>query len=141
VLTPELANVLNQTLAENLRNNFAPRVTQANEEAAKEGAAPVDLAGLQKELNDYTKEYEFGARRQAGVAVNPVEKQALILARDAVKKAIAKAGKNVKDYTADQLNELAKAAVAKNPAFTASAEKVVAARKEAASETLTDIAA
>lgn len=139
VLTAEMANVLNQTLAENLRNNFAGVVKAAKETAG--GFDKVDVSDLQKQLNEYTKEYEFGARRQAGVAVNPIEKIAISLARDAVKKALTKAGKVVKDYPAEQLLELAKAAVQKNPAFMASAEKVYEAKKAAGQETLLDIAA
>lgn len=139
VLTAEQANVLNQTLAENLRNNFAPVVKAAKETAG--GADKVDQADLQKQLNEYTKEYDFGARRTAGVAVNPVEKIAISLARDAVKKTLTKQGKNWKDFTAEQITELARGAVAKYPHFTASAQQMYDAKKASDATTLGEIAA
>lgn len=139
VLTPEQAAVLNQTLAENLRNNFAGRVKEVKEAAG--GAAGVDLVSLQKELNEYTKEYTFGARRAAGIAVNPVERIALSLAKPAVKQALVKAGKDPKSYTAEQLTELAKGALAKYPHFMEQAQKMYDAKKAAGAEALIDIAA
>lgn len=138
-LTAEEANALNQTLAENLRNNFAPHV-KAVVEAAGEGE--VDLAGLQAELDTYMGEYSFGFRKSGtSIAANPVERIAVSLARDAVKKALVAKGKSVKDFTAEQINELAVAAVGRNPAFTAQAEAIHAAKKAAAAEVLGDLAA
>lgn len=139
VLTAATANVLNQTLAENLRNNFAPVVKQAVEVAGSVEA--LDLKDLQTQLNAYTKEYEFGARRTAGIAINPIERIAISLAREAVKKSLVKSGKNPKDYTTEQLHDLAVNAVGKYPHFTANAEKIHAARKEAAGDSLIEIAA
>lgn len=139
VLTAEQANVLNQTLAENLRNNFAPVVSQAKE--ASGGADKVNVADLQNQLNDYTKEYAFGARRQAGVAVNPVERIALGLAKDAVKKGLKKKGLEPKDYSAEQMTQMAKDAVARYPHFMEQANAIHEAKKAAGAETLIDIAA
>lgn len=134
VLNAEQANVLNQTLAENLRNNFAATV-KATKEAAG-GVENVDVSALQNVLNEYTKEYEFGARRSSGIAVNPIEKIAISLARDVVKKTLKSQGKDLKAFSAEQLTDLAKGAVAKYPHFMQKAEAIHAAKKEAGSEAL-----
>ena len=139
VLSASEANVLNQTLAENLRNNFAGVVKEAKEAAG--GADKVDLSALQKELNEYTKEYEFGARRSAGVAVSPVDKIALRMAKEAVRKALVKAQKDPKAYTPEQISEMAQKAVDTNPRFREEAQKEHDARKAAAAELIAEIAA
>src|SRR4051812_20346229 len=94
VLTAGEANVLNQTLAENLRNNFASRVKEVTEKAGSVEA--IDHAALQEELNEYTKEYEFGVRKAGAPAVSPVMRQALSLAKDAIKAKLKKDGKDIK---------------------------------------------
>lgn len=124
VLTSGEANVLNQTLAENLRNNFAERVTKALEAG--------DTSTLQTELDAYIAEYEFGHRRAGAPAVDPVTKIAIQMAKDAVKNALTKAGKNPKDYTAEQIAALAQGAVDKNPIFRQRAEEEHNRRKAAA---------
>lgn len=139
VLTAEEANVLNQTLAENLRNNFAGVVTEAVTAAGD--VASVDVGALQEQLNDYTKDYTFGARRTAGVAVNPVERIAISLAKDAVKKGLKKKNLDPKDYTAEQLTAMAKDAVGRYPHFMEQASAIHEAKKAAGAETLIDIAA
>lgn len=139
-LTEEEANVLNQTLAENLRNNFAPRIKKAIEDVGGDENA-VDTKSLQGELNDYTAEYEFGVRRGGSVAVDPVTKGAIALARDAVKKALKAKGKDLKDFSADQIRELAERAVEANPKFRELAAHQLELKKAAAQETLSDLAA
>ena len=136
-LTAEEAHVLNQTLAENLRNNFATRVKEVKEKS--EGN--VDTQGLQTELDNYMTEYKFGAGRQAAVAVDPITKLAIAAAKEAVKAALIKAGKNAKDYTADQIAELAQRAVDTNPRFREIAQQQYDLKKAAAIETLGDLAA
>ena len=138
-LTEAEANVLNQTLAENLRNNFAGVVTSAKEEAEKNGTE-LDLGALQGQLEEYITEYEFGARRSSGPALNQTDKIAISMAREQVKKALVNAGKNVKDYSAEQITELAKAAVEKHPHFRELAKQQIDLKKQAGAELL-DIAA
>src|SRR5262245_42373901 len=64
VLTEGEAGALNQTLHENLRNNFAKKVADG-----QEAGLPVDT--LQQQLDDYAAEYQFGARA-GGVRGDPV---------------------------------------------------------------------
>ena len=62
------------------------------------------MAALQTELDEYIAGYSFGVRRGGGaVAVDPVKKIALGLARDAVKKALVAKGQGLKDYTAETI--------------------------------------
>ena len=78
VCTGAEADVLNQTLAENIRNNTAGRVKKAVAEGS------FDHALMQAEIDAYVKEYEFGVRRGRG-PVDPIEREALAIAKEEVK--------------------------------------------------------
>src|SRR6476646_11844528 len=54
-LTEGEASALNQTLHENLRNNFAKKVNEGTE-------AGVPKETLQQQLDDYANDYQFGVR-------------------------------------------------------------------------------
>jgi len=99
-LTENEANALNQVRFENLRNNFAPR--------AKEGAS-------QEDFDAYAASYQFGVRTGGGSRLDPVQAEAMSLAKDQIKSAIKAAGKNLSDYKA--------------AAITAAAEKLLAGPK------------
>lgn len=133
-LTAEEANVLNQTLAENLRNNFAPAVKAAKEAAG--GADNVDVESLQAQMNEYVSEYSFGARRGSSVAVDPVRKIALGLARDVIKKTIRAQGKDVKSFTAEDITRLAEGALDQHASFMEKAQAIYEAKKAVGVETL-----
>ncbi len=138
VLTAGEAQVLNQTLAENLRNNFAGVVTEA---VTKVGdASKVDVGTLQSELDTYTSEYEFGVRKAGAPAVSSLMRQALSLAKEALKSKYKKDGKDIKTLTAEQVAEICKGAVEKYPHFLEKAQAIIDAKKEAAGEEL-DLAA
>lgn len=122
VINEAEAATLNQTLMENLGNNFRQKV----KDAAKEH--DVDLAGgeklpshvytkLQDEFTTAADDYEFGVRR-AGVATtrDPVQAEALRLAKGPIKEAIRNAiaagkpgyvGKTLKDFTNEQITAAA----------------------------------
>jgi hypothetical protein len=102
VLTENEANALNQVRFENLRNNFATK--------AKEG-------GTQEDFDAYASSYQFGVRTGGGARLDPVQAEAMSLAKDQVKLAIKGAGKNLSDYKA--------------AAITAAAEKLLAGPKGA----------
>lgn len=138
VLTANEANALNQTYHENLRNNFASAVTAALQDA-KAGTAPFNRDALQAALDEYIAEYEFGSRRQGSVAVDPVTKIALRIARDLVKKALIKQEKSVKDYSAEQIAALAEGVLAKHPHIRESAQQEYDIKKAAAATVLDDI--
>ena len=108
-LSESEAAVLNQTLAENLRNNFGSQLKKLKEEAEAEGNeyAP-DAKKLQAAFNDYIKDYEFGAKRGGGggTSLDPVERKALSLSREAIKRAIQNKGVKIKDVGNEKLTEL-----------------------------------
>lgn len=125
VLTTNEAASLNQTFAENIRNNKAKFVKEAVE------AGTFDQSVFQGQVDDYSASYEFGVRTGGGGRTSdPVMAEALDIARDMVRKAIVKKGLTLKDYPAAKITELAKANIAKNPEILATAKARV---EEAAS--------
>ena len=113
-LTANEAASLNQTYAENIRNNFAKTVKTAKE------AGSFDAAAIQAALDVYMSKYEFGARVSSGPRAaggDPVLARAVELARERVQKKIREAGGNLKDYAAKDITERAKKAVEANPKF------------------------
>jgi hypothetical protein len=112
VLTENEANALNQTFFENIRNNFAGK--------AKDG-------GTQADLDTYVQSYQFGVRTGGGGGSrDPVEVEAMSLARDQVKKMISASGKKVSDYTAAAISAAAAKLLEKNPAIREKARERVA---------------
>lgn len=132
-LTANEASSMNQTFAENIRNNFAKRVKEAVE------AGNFDQDTFQGLLNDYMDDYEFGQRTGSGGRVSdPVEAEALRLARDKVKEQLVKKGEKVSDYTAKAITDAAKAYVEKYPQFRATAKAVVEAANSISVEDTAD---
>lgn len=112
VLTANEASTLNQTFFENIRNNFAQK--------AKDG-------GTQAELDAYVEGYSFGVRSGGGGGSrDPVEVEAMNLARDAVKKAITASGKKIADYSAKAISEAAAKLLEKKPEYREKAKERVA---------------
>lgn len=137
--TSNEAAVLNQTLAENIRNNRSGMVDKAKAEAEKAGTE-VDLVALQKALDDYITEYEFGVRRGGGFrASDPVEKEAMNIAKEKVKEALLKRGTKLSEVTAANITELAAGVLKKYPAITEQAKVTVAAREAAATDLVIEI--
>lgn len=121
VLTANEAAALNQTWYENLRNNFAGK--------AKEGNS-------QEDFNAYASTYEFGVRTGGGGSRDPVEVEAMNLARDAVKKGIINSGKKISDYTAKAISAAAAKLVEKNPMYREKAAERVADMRAVAGESI-----
>lgn len=137
VLTENEAATLNQTLFENLRNNFAKQVKDAKGEA--EALTAEQLSQLQSKLDEYASKYEFGVRVSSGprAPADPVGKEAFTIAKEAVKNAIRKKGANPSDYSAAQIAELAKGALEKHrDAFMAKARAAIAEREALADDIL-----
>lgn len=133
-ITEGEAHALNQVLAENLRNNFASTVKKAVEASKEEGGAPVDKAELDAAFAEYVGKYEFGVR-QAGtssVAVDPVEREALKLAKAVVRNAIKAAGRKVSDYAAEDITTLAGKILEKKPEIYDTARENIARSQAAA---------
>lgn len=124
VLNTNEASALNQTFFENLRNNFA--------NSAKEGKT-------QEDFDAYASSYQFGVRTGGGGGSrDPVEVEAMNMARDSVKDAIKKAGKNISDYSAKSITEAAGKLLEKNPSFRELARKRVEEMQAHASNEIGD---
>lgn len=124
VLTGNEANALNQTFFENLRNNFAGK--------AKEG-------GTQEDFDKYVETYKFGERTGGGGGSrDPIEVEAMALARDALKKTIQKQGKKLSDFTAQAISNAAKKLVDTRPEFREKAAQRVAEMQAVASDSISD---
>ena len=139
-LTSNEANVLNQTFAENLRNNFASAVKKAIEEAGD--AASVDTKALQKALDAYTAEYEFGVRRSGGGGgriMDPVERKAMELARAKVRELLKAKGFKISSIKGGKITELAKGLLEKTPALTEEAKRQIEASQAIAADELGDL--
>lgn len=104
VLKENEAGALNQTLHENLRNNFAKRVTDGIE-------ANVPKEVLQQQLDDYAADYQFGVRSGGGGGFrgDPVMTLAMNIARDRVRNAIKAKNLDTEEWPATRISQAAKA--------------------------------
>lgn len=121
--TASEAGVLNQTLAENIRNNFAANVKKAVEDES------FDQAKMQGELDEYLESYDFGVRKGRGPA-DPVEREALNIAKDIVKNALREKGHKLADVATEDINRLAEKLVAEQPEITKEAKRRVDQRSK-----------
>lgn len=135
-VTANEAAVLNQTLSENLRNNFSRRVKKVVEEAG--GEDQVDLKALQKEFDAYIAEYEFGVRRTGGgqPKLSPEEREARNIAKDTVKDGIKAKGYKITDVPASKINELADSLVEKDSFYMEEAKRRIKAKQKAAEQSI-----
>lgn len=86
------AKALNQTRAENIANNFRKRVKDAGDDAKA-------LDEIRKAFAEYEATYEFAVRVAGGSTKDPVEVEALKIARKKLAQLIKEqTGKTVKDY-------------------------------------------
>lgn len=113
VLTDNEAGSINQTYAENVRNNMAGKV-KALKEA---GTFAADV--FQGTVDDYCDNYEFGQRTGGGRSGDPVKTEAMAITRDLVRQAISKAAAadstkvKLADVPASKITELAANQLAK----------------------------
>lgn len=119
------AAALNQTYAENIRNNFASLMKRA-----AEGENPKELT--QEDLDAYADEYEFGKRSGGARGPrDPVGSEEKRLALTAIKAKVEEKGKKWADLAKEKQEALLKQ-VLDAGTFRAKAEKIVAERREAA---------
>ncbi len=126
VCTANEAGVLNQTLAENTRNNWSDRVKKQVEDGS------FDHPKMQAEIDSYLEDYDFGKRGGRG-PTDPVEREALSIARDLIKTALREKGLKLADIETDDINRLAEEAIASNPDITKEAKRRVDQRSKIAS--------
>jgi hypothetical protein len=115
VLNEGEANALNQTFAENVRNNLTSKLKEEKEAGSYEASV------FQARLDEYCDSYEFGVRTGGGRSSDPVMAEAMAIARDLVRKAIVKKGIKLSDVKASNITDLAKQQIEKNPAILATA--------------------
>jgi hypothetical protein len=142
VLTAVEASVLNQTFAENLRNNWAGKL-KAKLEAAAPGVGVADLpediiSALQSEFTAYAEGYTFGYRTPR-VQLDPVEHLARKLAKDLVVGALRKNGIDLKTVTKEKMEEYVSSLVEKRPDIRKEAAKRLKTQKAMAESILNDI--
>jgi hypothetical protein len=146
-LTAGEAAALNQTLAENLRNNFAPAVRKAVAEyrkangLAEDAEVPVtnlDRDELQQNLDKYAEDYEFGVGRAGGIRApkDPIEREAHRIAQEKVKAALATKNVKLSSVSKEKMDELVKGVIAKYPAITEEAKRRVSSAADIALEGL-----
>lgn len=132
VLTENEARHLNQTYAENVRNNFAKTVKASLD--GVEGAVP--QADLVAALAEYTSKYSLDSVRAVGTStarsLDPVEKEALSLAKDIVKSALEKQGRKLTPpkEASDEDKAAYKDSIQAKIEEIASREEVIAAAKK-----------
>lgn len=117
VLTANEAAALNQLRAENVRNNSASRIKaaiKAAEEAGVEFSLDTSMVGegdeavtLRQSIEDYAENYEFGARRTSTrEPVDPVQREALRIAKEVAATQLASKGIKQKDLAEGVYDEL-----------------------------------
>lgn len=130
------ASALNQTLHENLRNNFAKKVNEGVE-------AGVPLETLQQQLDDYANEYQFGVRTGGGgFRGDPVMTLAMNVARELVRQAVKAKGLDQDEWPASRISQAAKALLDRqgdDGKIITSARKQVEAEREAAREAMSSV--
>lgn len=131
VLSEAEARTLNQTRFENLRNNFAPKVKASKE--GKEGAIPADQ--LAAEFAKFEAAYEFsmpGAGGTSTRSLDPIEREALAIARDVVKAKLAERGQsyNPPKDVSDEQKDTYKKTIADKVAEVAARDEIIALAKK-----------
>lgn len=139
VLTAGEASALNQTRAENLRNNFAARIKAMIEEYREANKLPdeeeiassvLDKDTLDKEFTEYMGNYEFGVRQLGGggrIPMDPVEREAWKISELKVKEALRASNVKLTSVSKEKMSELIEAVIAKYPDITEEAKRRVSA--------------
>lgn len=92
-ITEAEAKVLNQTRAENMGNNLRAAVKAAIEKGE-------DALAL---VTDYASKYTFAMGGSSRTPVDPLERECLKVAREAVRDALAEQGKKLKEIDPERL--------------------------------------
>lgn len=108
VCTANEADLLNQTVTENTRNNLNKIV----KDALDNGSFNADE--MQAKIDEYVKSYEFG-KRSGRRPSDPVEREALNIAREIVRQAYKDNGYKLADVETSEINRLANDLLEKNP--------------------------
>lgn len=128
VLSSNEASALNQLQHENIRNNVAAKIKRVEEEEKR----TLTLDEVQKMTSAYQEEYEFGVR--TGAVRDPVESEAMDIARSTIRDAIKAKGLPLKNFKSADITKLAEKHLAgpSGEKIREKAREVVAARARVA---------
>jgi hypothetical protein len=138
-LTAAEAGALNQTFAENLRNNFAPRVKAAQESAGDAGLSAETIAKLREDFEKYADDYEFAGKRQARIPIDPVTRAAKSIAQELLNSRLAAKGLKKADLGEGVYDTYVAKLIETKPEITEEAKRRVAAVQSVASDSLDDL--
>ena len=126
VLTEAEAKSLNQTWAENIRNNCATLVKKAIEAANGEPLPDAEVSRLRAEVEAYDAAYQFTFASAGGgrKTTDPVEAEARRMAKAAITASLKAKGQLVKNVDKDKL-ESAIAQLAGSEKYLKAAKKAV----------------
>lgn len=114
VLTAGEASAMNQTFRENIRNNNADNVDKwlagTPAEGDKPAIEPLTIEQVQAKLDEYASDYEFGERSTAAPRMDPVEREARSMVKEAVTAMLTSQGKKPKDMAEGVFDKLLAAA-------------------------------
>jgi hypothetical protein len=135
VLSAVEAKVLNTTLGENLRNNFAKQVKDA--QAAGELGDEV-LAKLHADFAAYAAGYAFASKRGGGTrtSADPVAKEAFRIAKDVVLRALRAKNIDIKTLPEGKLDGLVKGLLEKDSKYLEEAKRRIDATKQVVGDAL-----
>lgn len=119
------AATLNQTLGENLRNNFSKTL----EKLQSEGKSGEEI---QAAFQEYAAAYTFSGSRRVAVPVDPVAKEAHKIAKGKVLEALRGQSIDVKTVAPEKLEDFIQQVLAKYPEITKIAAERVASLKSMA---------
>lgn len=130
------ANILNQTLAENVSNNLRAKLIEGRPavkdgETVVEAARPYTDAEAQALVDEYVSKYEPGKTRGGGEAriVDPVEREAVQISKEKAKELIKSKGGKPADFDIPTI--AGKILEANREFIMAQAKKIVDARNKA----------
>lgn len=126
------AKVLNQVRSENIANNMRAAV----KEAIFDGTLPA----FKKDLAAYDAAYEFSTPSSGGgrTTMDPVEREARKLAREAIKNKLAAEGRKIGEVDKEKLAEVVEQ-VAMNEEILKAAKKIVNDRQKLADLSVGDL--
>jgi hypothetical protein len=139
VITALEAKALNQTRAENIANNFRKRIKAAldNAEVEPKPEGYETLDAVRAALTKYDTEYTF-SMPSSREPVDPVEREAVKLAKESIRAALAADGRKMKDVDEEKL-EAAIQKLSEREDIVAEAKRRVKASKKSAENTLADL--
>lgn len=143
LLTANLAGALNNLRGENLRNNFASKIKAKLEpkDGPKREATdltPDEVTALGADFAAYDQAYELSGKRVAKAAVDPVEREAIRIAKEQVDAALRRKGIEKKALADGQYDGYVTSLLERNPAIREEARAYIERVRSAAAGAMAD---